>query len=110
NDFIMERASAVTKIGEISRVFTDVGQSDIVKSVKVDKIDLGKGRASLTVELCDGLYYKTISELCGFDISSEEKLITLLRELAGMKEKYDRVAEALDEVEKKGYGIVTPEI
>ena len=64
----------------------------------------------LTVELCDGLYYKTISELCGFDISSEEKLITLLRELAGMKEKYDRVAEALDEVEKKGYGIVTPEI
>ena len=110
NDFIMERAAAVTKIGEISRVFTDVGQSDIVKSVKVDKIDLGKGRASLTVELCDGLYYKTISELCGFDISSEEKLITLLRELAGMKEKYDRVAEALDEVEKKGYGIVTPEI
>lgn len=110
NDFVLERAGKVTKIGEISRIFTDIGDSDIVKAVRIDRIDLGKGEASLSVELCDGLYYRTISELCGFDISSEEKLITLLRELAGMKEKYDRVAEALEDVNSKGYGIVMPEI
>ncbi|MBQ8510246.1 MAG: stage IV sporulation protein A [Clostridia bacterium] len=110
NDFVLERAGKVTKIGEIGHTFTDIGDSDCVKGVKIDRIDLGKGQAELSVELCDGLYYKTISELCGFDISSEEKLITLLRDLAGMKEKYDRVAEALRDVTEKGYGIVMPEI
>ena len=108
--FISERAGKVTKIGEIGKVFTDVSGSEIVKAVKVDRIDLGKGVANLSVELCDGLYYRTISELCGFEIDGEEKLITLLSELSEMKKKYDRVASALEEVETKGYGIVTPEI
>ena len=108
--FISERAEKVTKIGEIGKVFTDVSGSEIVKAVRVDRIDLGKGVANLSVELCDGLYYRTISELCGFEIDGEEKLITLLGELSEMKKKYDRVASALEEVEAKGYGIVTPEI
>ena len=110
DSFVLERAEKVTKIGEIARVFTDIGESDCIKGVRVDKIDLGKGTAELSAELCDGLYYKTISELCGFDISSEEKLITLLRELAGMKEKFDKVSAALTDVNEKGYGIVMPEI
>ena len=33
-----------------------------------------------------------------------------MRELADVKRKYDRVAKALEEVEERGYGIVTPEI
>ncbi|MCI8388059.1 MAG: stage IV sporulation protein A [Clostridiales bacterium] len=110
NDFVLERAAKVSKIGEISRIFTDIGDNDVIKAVRIDRIDLGKGAASLALEIGEDLYYKTISELCGFDISSEEKLITLLRDLAGMKEKYDRVAEALEAVNEKGYGIVMPEI
>lgn len=109
NSFIMERAAKVTKIGEISSIFTDVGDSEYVKAVKIDRIDLGHGTAQLSLELCDGLYYKTVSELCGFDVSSEEKLIKLLCELSQMKQKYDRVALALADVEEKGYGIVMPE-
>lgn len=110
NEFVMERAAKVEKIGEIAKVFTDTNGSETVKNVKVELIDLGKGTADLSIELCDGLYYKTISELCGFEIDGEEKLITLLSELSVMKTKYDRVSEALSDVETKGYGIVMPEI
>ncbi|MBQ8249484.1 MAG: stage IV sporulation protein A [Clostridia bacterium] len=110
NEFILERAAKIEKIGEISQAFRDTTESEYVKGVNVDKIDLGKGVARLSLELCDGLYYKTVSELCGLEITSEEQLITLLRELSQMKEKYDRVAEALDDVMEKGYGIVMPEI
>lgn len=109
NEFIYEKAKQVSKIGQIRDVFSDVGDSDCVKSVSIDRIDLGKGVAEISAELCDGLYYKTVSELCGFEISGEEQLITLLCRLAGMKEKYDRVAKALDDVNEKGYGIVMPE-
>jgi len=114
--FVLERAERVRKIGEISQIFAKPAEDDesagceLVEDVIIDRIDLGNGTASLSIVLKDGLYYKTISELCGFDISNEEKLITLLRELAGMKEKYDRVAEALADVNEKGYGIVMPEI
>jgi len=110
DNFILERAARISKIGEISRVFTEECDSEFVKGIKVDRIDLGKGTAKLSLELHDGLYYKIISELCGFDITGEEQLIVLLRELAEMKKKYDRVSEALDAVAEKGYGIVMPEI
>lgn len=110
NKFFTERGEKVTKIGEISKIFTETAEHEYIKSVKIDKIDLGCGNAYLSAELHDGLYYKTISELCGLEINSEEALITTLTNLSAMKEKYDRVAEALAAVEEKGYGIVMPEI
>lgn len=110
DEFVMERAARVFKIGEINDVFSEPCESEYVKCIRADKIDLGKGTAEMSLEVADGLYYKIISEMCGFDISSEEKLITLLRELSVMKEKYDRVSQALEDVNEKGYGIVMPEI
>ena len=58
----------------------------------------------------DGLYYDVISELTGFDIGGEEELISLLKSLAEMKERYDRIESALDEAEERGYGIVMPDV
>ena len=106
----MERARKISKIGEISKIFPDTGDGSLVSEVKIDRIDLGKGVADISIALADGLYYKTISELCGLEITGEGQLITLLRDLSEMKKKYDRVAEALKDVEEKGYGIVMPEI
>ncbi len=108
NDYIMERARRIVRIGEIPRIFGAEDESGCIKAVRVDRIDLGKGCAELSVELCEGLYYQTISEMCGLPITGEKQLITLLRELAEMKEKYDRVALALEDVNSKGYGIVMP--
>lgn len=109
NDFILDRAKKVVRTGEVRSKFEDVGDGSLVHEMKIDKIDLGTGVAELTAELADGLYYKTISGLCGLDITSDEKLINLLKELSVMKKKYDRVAEALKEVDEKGYGIVMPD-
>lgn len=37
-------------------------------------------------------------------------LFAIITTLASTKKKYDKIAEALDEVNRKGYGIVTPSI
>lgn len=108
-DFVLERAEKIKKIGEISEAFESVPEDSQIKCVSIDKIDLGHGTAELSLELADGLYYSTVSELCGVDISSEKKLIGLLLELCAAKEKFDRVALALEDAEQKGYGIVMPE-
>lgn len=110
SDFVMERASKVMKIGEIADVFSSPAPDSPVKETVIELIDLGSGRAELSLVLEEGLYYRTVSELVGMEIGSEEKLISLLCELSVMKEKYDRVAAALDDVNEKGYGIVMPEV
>ena len=110
DSFILERANTVTRIGEIAEAFADTDGNEWIKGIRIDNTDLGRGVSELSLELHDGLYYQTISELVGLDIQSEEQLITLLRELAAMKTKYDRVSAALDDVNEKGYGIVMPEV
>ena len=76
----------------------------------IDEIDLGTGKAHVSVTMRDGLYYNVISELTGFEIGGEEELITLLKSLSEIKTRYDKIKEALDEAEENGYGIVMPDV
>jgi len=107
---VMQCAGTVNRSGDIAGAFEPLAENENVREVTVKQINLGKGSAQISAELHDGLYYKVINELTGFDIDGEDRLITTLRSLAEIKHKYDRVAQALDEVNSKGYGIVTPDI
>ena len=100
----------VRKIGDVAKAFDTLSSNELVAAVSVDKIDLGTGCAKLSVSLRDGLFYDIVSELTGMDISDDKNLIATLSELASMKTKYDRVAEALESATEKGYGIVMPDI
>ena len=46
--------------------------------------------------------------MTGFRIPDEQEMIRLLCEYSKLKTKYERVAEALEAAEEKGYGIVMP--
>lgn len=109
-DAAMECAKSVSKTGDISEKFKTLEESDYVDSVNVDSVDLGTGKASVSVKLKDGLLYKLIGELTGFDVTGDEALLKLLTELASTKKQYDKVSEALSSAMDTGYGIVTPDI
>ncbi len=102
--------SRINKTGEIKGAFDDLDDNEFIKSYKVDGIDLGVGVANASLEMNDGLYWNVISQLTGFEIDGDGRLIFLLRELGSMKDKYDRVGKALDDAESSGYGIVMPDI
>jgi stage IV sporulation protein A len=59
--------------------------------------------------LREDLYYKVLSELTGYALSNDEELIALVRKLSQDSKRYEKVAAALEQVEKRGYGIVMPE-
>ena len=105
---VAEVAARVAKIGDIRKAISSLEDNEYIDSYSVDEINLGNGGASITLKFADELYYSVISELTGFDISSENELICLLREMSVMKSQYERVAEALEMAESKGYGIVMP--
>ena len=78
--------------------------------VKLQEIDLGRGKIKISVEINKNLFYKIIGENTDFKIANESELLVCLSELSQMKKEYMRVKNALDEVEATGYGIVMPTI
>ncbi len=109
-DDIRECAAKVKKAGDIKDAFNSLSDNEYIKCATINEIDLGTGCAKISVTMQDGLYYDVISELTGFNIGGEEELISLLKSLAEMKERYDRIESALDEAEERGYGIVMPDV
>lgn len=107
---IGECAKNIRKLGEIPSAFNALFEHEHIKDAFITSTDCGSGVAHLEVKLKDKLYYKVISELTGFSIENEEALVTQMRDLSKIKERYDKIAEALDAVEATGYGIVMPEV
>lgn len=103
-------AEQIKKAGDIQKGLRPLGENEYVESYVIHEIDLGTGKADISVSFSNELYYSVISELSGFDIPNEETLISLLKNLSQSKAQYDRVAEALAMAEEKGYGIVMPSI
>lgn len=104
-------AEKTEKMGDIINVGAFSGLcGGCIENVSAGETDLGRGKAEITLNIPGEIYYKTIGELTGFNIESEEELIRLLKELSEVKREYDKVREALDDVKTHGYGIVMPDI
>lgn len=103
-------ADRVRKMGDAREAFAQLNENEYVQDTRITLLDLGTGCAEITVELQSDLYYAIIRELTGFEIEGECELINLMRELAVVKEQYDRVSHALEQVNENGYGIVMPDV
>ena len=110
NDTVLLCAQTIKKAGDVSNGFKAVSECEYVSGVNVKSIDLGKGRAEICIELREGLFYETLGELTNMEIGNEEQLISRMLELSEAKKEYDKVSQALKDVEEKGYGIVTPNL
>lgn len=100
----------ICRMGDVAAAFSALEANDHIKSVRVASLDMGTGRAEIEVELCRELYYDMVSQAVGEEVRDEGKLLSLLRELSAVRQKYARVAEALESAEEGGYGIVMPEL
>ncbi|MBE6554936.1 MAG: stage IV sporulation protein A [Ruminococcaceae bacterium] len=107
---ICRLAGRVFRMGEVIGILGGLSQNECVESVCVQNLDMGTGRAELSVALCPELYYQVLSEITGEEIGSEEALFRLVADLSEKGRRYDRVSEALATAEERGYGIVMPSV
>jgi stage IV sporulation protein A len=105
---IREAASEISKVRDIGALAQSVDENEYVNSASVSDIDLGKGSATVGIDLKNNLFYKVLGEETGIENLSESDLMPLLKELTGIKKKYQKIEHALEEVEATGYGIVMP--
>ena len=109
-DEIKNAFSDVLVLKDISSCTSSISSTDIISKTNLENIQLGTGNVNIKIELKDELFYKILSEITGVQIDNEGDLFSIISTLSSTKQKYDKIAYALEEVNAKGYGIVTPSI
>ena len=107
---VREQARSLRHIREVQDAVSRLGEGENIESASVTSMDLGTGVTAARLSLPRALFYQTLSEQSGFQVSDDGDLMSLLTRLADVNEAYGRVADALRDVQEKGYGIVKPDM
>ena len=105
---IREAAEDINCMGDIDGFIDRVKQCESISCCKKDNAQLGTGAAFITVNLDQELFYKVLGETTGIELADEGDLMPCMIELAKIKNEYEKVRAALEEVRATGYGIVMP--
>ena len=100
----------VTLLREVSPSAKTINKTEIISNTTIDNIMLGNGNVNVSINLNDDLFYKVLTEMTGVQINNEGDLFSIIGDLSKTKTRYDKIASALEDVDRKGYGIVTPSI
>ena len=106
---ILETCEDVSKIKDCYRAVSKLAECDNISDVDISKSDLGCGAVEVNVRLPRNLYYITISEQTGIEVKNDGDLISTLAEMSIVKQDYDKLRSALEDVRTKGYGVVMPD-
>jgi len=98
------------QLKSISNKIDSLKATEIISETRLNDISLGTGEVTITVYLLEELFYKIVSEISGVNITNEGDLFSSITDFSRIKQEYDKISTALEEVKSKGYGIVTPSI
>ncbi len=98
----------VKKIGDAKKDTVVFMESDSFDPITFSNVEMGEGIIKFNVIPKENLFYKVLSDACGFEINDDYELVSYIKDLAVAKVEYDKLKDALDQVEQTGYGIVVP--
>lgn len=107
---IRAAAENIKHIRDMTKLTERLSDSEYISGSQISEIDLGKGSAGIKLDFDSELFYKILGEKTGIEIKNDNDLMPLLKDLITIKKKYEKVENALNEVEATGYGIVMPDI
>jgi stage IV sporulation protein A len=105
---IREHLLSVERLRDVETAVEAIRKYDIVEEVFIRNIELGSGYALVEITAPQDLYEKILSDICGVEIENEADLLKVLKEFSYARKEYDKIAQALEDVKEKGYGIVPP--
>ena len=109
-DSISETISSKIKLRELDEICKKLSGRTYITDSYTEKANMGKGTVNVRVAVEEDLFYKVLGESSGFEITGQESLMSLMASLSKVKEEYDKIATALEEVNRTGYGIVSPAV
>ena len=107
----VQAASEVSeKMGDLQSAFSAHMGKEAGAFLTHVETDLSTGDAVAHLTVPSETYFSVLSELTGMQIQNDAQLFDAFCTLSEAKARYDRVAGALADVERKGYGIVMPTV
>jgi stage IV sporulation protein A len=100
----------VNRLRDIDGAIEFLAQSEYAEEVSLADMNLGTGSASIEIKSKEGLFFKVLQELTGYEIEGEHNLLPLMQELSAAKKEFDKVASGIQDGKNTGYGIVIPTI
>jgi len=100
----------ISKINDAKGCISELAANENIYGSPTIISNLGTGEIDVTIDLKPELYYQIMSEFCGIEIKDDRDLFLNIKELAEVKAEYDKFADAIEEVNATGYGIVLPDI
>ncbi len=107
---ITENINTAFRLSDSKKLADILEEYEFINHINIDDINMVDGTVTLSIISPEDLFYKIIQETTGFNITNNGSLMALLEEMADIKRKYDKIDSALQEVNQKGYGIVSPSI
>lgn len=100
----------ISKIDDAQACISKLVDNESISGTPSINYDLGSGIVDIGIKLLPELYYTIISELCDTKISDDAELFSTIKLLAESKREYDKFADAINDVNESGYGIVLPKL
>ena len=107
---VQEAFKDINVLKDVSNCVSKISKTEIIENTSIQDIQLGSGFVNVKIDLKEELFYNVLSEITGVEVENEGDLFGIISNLSYTKKRYDKIASALDEVDRKGYGIVTPSI
>ena len=101
-------AEKLQKVRDCEQFVQALSENEYADAAALSAVRLNDGSADVRLNMKDGLFYKILGEACGQEIDGEEHLFELMKKLVESGKAYDRLASAVESVEKTGYGVVLP--
>ena len=105
---IKESFKGIKLLREINNGISGIQKTEIIQKTTVESINLGNGSITVDISMKEELFYKMLTEISGVEVKNEGELFVTITQMAKVKKEYDKISGALDDVKRKGYGIVTP--
>ena len=107
---ILEWSKDAETLRDVQDTLERLADGQVVEGVSLRGTDLGTGRVDVEVEAVKGLFYQVLGEIMECPVENDAQFFQLIREFTKAKKSYEKIADAMEQVESTGYGIVQPKL
>ena len=105
---ILNACSGAFIMGDRGKICDKLSENEHISSSELSLSDSGSGIIDIRIAVPRNLYYDALSSNSGLELKGDKDLMKILTGLKSMKDKYERIYLALEEMEDTGYSIIMP--
>ena len=105
---LIEKANAVSCLRDAALYCGLIEAAETGAQPTVSRMDVSTGKLLYQLDFPRSMYYDILTDASGVELRSDLELVHFLTEMKTVQEAYEHVREALEDVEKTGYGVVMP--